>query len=240
MKALIVEDEILEQRALVHLLKTKFPDFNEITTAADGTQAVVAAVRMRPDLILMDINLPLLDGIGAIGKIREAIPECKIIMVSAYSDYEHLRESIRHQALDYIVKPYSVETFCESVARVMRKSDKEYNRYGKSGTVQQIKDYLESCYMQDIRLQDVANEVNMDKSYLGRLFRETCGITIMGYLRKYRLEQAKELLLAGMGASEVALQTGFVDPAYFGKIFKQEFGVSPAKYRTLQQDIKRT
>ena len=45
------------------------------------------------------------------------------------------------------------------------------------------------------------------------------------------IEKAKELLLCGMGASEVAMQTGFADPAYFAKIFKQEMGITPSRYR---------
>ena len=205
MKVLIVEDEILERKALIHLMKTEFEQVSIVLTADNGEQAVKMAVQERPDLILMDINLPLLDGISAMKKIREQLEDCPVIMVSAYSDYEHLRGSMREHALDYLVKPYSVETFVEAVKRGLGIDNKreEPSFYGKTGSVLQVKKYLETHFMDNVSLQDVAEKVNLDKSYL----------------------------LCGMGASEVAMQTGFADPAYFAKIFKQEMGITPSRYR---------
>lgn len=237
MNVLIVEDEALECKAMVHLVKSGFPDVREVMTARDGETAVRIAVRERPDLILMDINLPLLDGLAASRQIRKQLPDIKIIMVSAYSDYEHLRESIRAQALDYIVKPYSVETFQEAIERAVKDSRKEVPLYGKAGIIQKIKKYLEMHYAENITLQDVADEICLDKSYLGRLFKEECQMTVMGCLREVRLAKAKELLLRGMNSSEVAEKTGFGDAAYFAKSFRQATGVSPARYReTENQD----
>ena len=53
----------------------------------------------------------------------------------------------------------------------------------------------------------------------------------MNYLRTVRIKKAKELLLRGMSANEAALKVGIEDPSYFGRVFKQETGVSPAHYR---------
>lgn len=236
MKVLIVEDEILERKAMVHLMKTEFEQVSIVLTADNGEQAVKMAVQERPDLILMDINLPILDGISAMKEIRKQLKDCPVIMVSAYSDYEHLRGSMREQAMDYLVKPYSVETFVEAVKRGLgvEKKQEEISFYGKTGSIVQVKKYLETHFMDDVSLQEVAEKVNLDKSYLGRMFREECGVTVMGYLKNIRIEKAKELLLHGMGASEVAMQTGFADPAYFSKIFKQETGITPSRYREYQ------
>lgn len=231
MKVLIVEDEALECKAMVHLIETGLPGRPEVMTVRDGEAAVKIAVRERPDLILMDINLPILDGLAASREIRKQLPDIKIIMVSAYSDYEHLRESLRTQALDYIVKPYSVETFRESVERALKDGQEEPVLYGKAGTIQKIKKFLETHYAENITLQDVADEICLDKSYLGRLFKEECQTTVMGCLRDIRLAKAKELLLRGMNSSEVAEKTGFGDAAYFAKSFKQVTGISPARYR---------
>ncbi len=229
---------MLERRAMVRLVKDGFPQVDAVTTADNGKQAVSVALQERPNLILMDINLPLLDGISAAMEIREQWPECRIIMVSAYSDYEHLRGSMRSQALDYLVKPYSVETFEEAVKRGlgMEEKQEETSLYGKAGCIRKIKKYLEQNYVRNITLQDVAEEVNLDKSYLGRLFREECGITVMGYLREIRIEKAKELLRLGMNPGEVAEKTGFGDPAYFAKSFRQATGISPSKYREVKPD----
>ncbi|MCI6888000.1 MAG: response regulator [Lachnospiraceae bacterium] len=231
MKVLVVEDEAMEREAMVHLVKSGFPQVKEVLSADNGVYAVKMALEKKPDLILMDINLPLQDGITAAGQIREGLPEIKIIMVSAYSDYEHFRGSMRSQAMDYLVKPYSAESFYEAVARGLQRKGETPVLFGKAGTIQRIKAYLEKHYRENITLQDVAEEVNLDKSYMGRLFREESGTTIMGYLKEVRIAKAKELLLCGMPPGEVAEKTGFGDAAYFSKSFKQVTGNTPAKFR---------
>lgn len=153
MKVLIVEDEALECKAMVHLIQTGFSETTEIMTARDGLAAVKLALEGKPDLILMDINLPLMDGLAASRQIRKELPDSRIIMVSAYSDYEHLRESMRAQALDYIVKPYSVETFREAVDRAVKGGREEEALFGKAGTIQKIKKYLEQHYTENITLR---------------------------------------------------------------------------------------
>lgn len=230
-KVLIVEDELLESAALVRILETRYSGkFSPILTARDGEQAVELALREKPALILMDINLPALSGVEAAHKIVQQLPDIKLIMVSAYSDYEHLRQSMRNHAVDYIVKPYSVETLCEAVNRVLMEQP-ENELYGRAAVVEQVKKYLQEHYAEDVTLQQVASSVNLDKSYLGRIFREVSGVTVMGYLKEVRLTHAKEQLLRGRPAAEVAIATGFGDPAYFSRYFKQTVGCTPTQYR---------
>lgn len=231
MKVLIVEDELLESAALVRILETRYSGkFSPILTARDGEQAVELALREKPALILMDINLPALSGVEAAHKIVQQLPDIKLIMVSAYSDYEHLRQSMRNHAVDYIVKPYSVETLCEAVNRVLMEQP-ENELYGRAAVVEQVKKYLQEHYAEDVTLQQVASSVNLDKSYLGRIFREVSEVTVMGYLKEVRLTHAKEQLLRGRPAAEVAIATGFGDPAYFSRYFKQTVGCTPTQYR---------
>ncbi len=235
MKVLIVEDEELERRAMMHLVKTGFVQVKSVLTADNGILAVKMAEENRPDLILLDINLPLLDGLSAAGQIRQKLKNVKIIVVSAYSDYEHFRGAMRNQAIDYLVKPYSVESFYEAVERCLQRTREDHILFGKAGTIQKIKKYLEMHYMEDIALQDVADKVNLEKSYMGRVFREECGYTIMGYLKEIRIAKAKELLLCGMSPGEVAEKTGFGDAAYFAKSFKQMTGITPARFKEVER-----
>ena len=206
MKILIVEDEMLERKAMVHLIRTGFPQVTEILTAENGEKAVETALSARPELVLMDINLPLLDGIEAAARIRERIPEIRIIMVSAYS-----------------------AVFSARSERGL--GEKKKLLYGKAKTIGKAKKYMEAHFEKNITLQDVAEEVCLEKSYRGRMFREECGVTVMGYLREVRIERAKKLLWQGMSPGEVAEKTGFGDPAYFAKSFKQAVGISPSRYR---------
>ena len=142
-----------------------------------------------------------------------------------------MRGAILNQALDYLVKPYSIESFHEAVERGLLPAQKEELLYGKAGTIQKVQKYLEVHYSENITLKDIADEVCLERSYLGRLFREESGMTVMGYLKNVRIAHAKKLLLHGMTPGIVAQKTGFGDPAYFAKSFKQVTGISPAKYR---------
>ena len=232
MKILIVEDEPLELRALSKLIELSYPDrFEKILYATDGLEAVRKAKREKPDLLLMDINLPLMNGIQAMKKIRENQESTKFIMISAYSSYEYLREAVRNQAIDYILKPYSADTLREAVDRVLTELTSPDELYGSLGVIQNVKQMLDKEYAKSWSLDLIAGEVNLNKNYLGRIFRDSTGMTIMNYLKSVRLAKAKELLLRGMNVNEVALEIGIDDPSYFGRIFKQETGVSPVQYK---------
>lgn len=237
MKILIVEDELLEGNALQQIIRNYYSAvFTEVFMARDGGQAVEMAKAEQPQMILMDINLPVLDGLEASKQILEFLHDTKIIMISAYSDYMHLRESIRNRALDYIVKPYSVETLKESINRILFAGMTE-SLSSRESIVSKAKKYIEANYACNISLQDIAEEVNLDKSYLGRIFRDMCGVTVMSYLKDIRLQHAKQMLMLGYGSAEVAVATGFGDPAYFSRYFKQEVGCSPTQYKVSRQQV---
>lgn len=232
MKLLIVEDEPLERRALNRLVELGFPGrFQEIFTASDGREAVREAERRRPDLVLMDINLPLMDGLEAMREIRRTNKETRFIMISAYSSYEYLRDAMRNSAIDYILKPYSPQTLYEALNRVLADFKPGEELYGNLRVIGQVKKLLEEEYGKNWSLEEIASRVNMNKSYLGRIFRDETGMTVMNYLRAVRLKRAKELLLLGMSVNEAAGEVGFEDASYFGRIFKQETGISPVHYR---------
>lgn len=232
MKILIVEDEPMELQALSKLVELSYPErFHEHIWATDGLEAVKKAERDKPDLVLMDINLPLMNGLQAMKRIQESQENTKFIMISAYSNFEYLREAMRNQAIDYILKPYSADTLREAVDRVLATIASPDEFYGSMGVIQDVKQMLDKKYAKSWSLELIAGEVNLNKIYLGRIFRDYTGMTIMNYLKSVRLMKAKELLLRGMNVNEVALKVGIDDPSYFGRIFKQETGISPVQYK---------
>lgn len=120
MKALIVEDEPMEARALrALLLKYHSGAITEIIRADNGAAAVETARAERPDLIFMDIHLPEMDGVSASRAIRAFDDGVEIIMLTAFADFEYARQSIANGVADYVVKPYSVKTLREAVFRAV-------------------------------------------------------------------------------------------------------------------------
>jgi AraC-like DNA-binding protein len=85
--------------------------------------------------------------------------------------------------------------------------------------------------MEPISLEDTAHRVSMSKEYLARCFRQEMGITLVTYLNRYRVDQAKVLLEKGeLNLTEIAMATGFSSSAYFSRVFRQETGISPSEY----------
>lgn len=120
MKILIAEDEYLESKALQQLLlKYYAADIETILLADNGVNAVELAKAEEPEILFMDIQLPLKNGIDACTEIRSFNRESKIIMLTAYGDFEYARQSIKNNVLVYIVKPYSIKTLRETMDKAI-------------------------------------------------------------------------------------------------------------------------
>lgn len=227
MRCLIIEDELLERRALEKLFKMCFPSkFEYVASAMNGNTGLKMLENSDFDLVILDINLPDLEGTEILSLINKNYPETKVIMATAYSDYEHIRKSMRNNAFDYLLKPYSIDTFKEAINVFI--SSVEEESFGTANTIGKIKKYIEENYMKDIGLEDIASAVGFDKSYIGRIFKKSEGKTIMNYVLEYRIEKANSLIKKGMSVSEVSYAVGFNDPAYFSKCFKKVTGTSPS------------
>ncbi|UMZ72800.1 response regulator transcription factor [Natranaerofaba carboxydovora] len=101
MRIIIVDDHPLYLEALEHLLQN---DFEIVSKVNDGLKAVVAAREKAPDIILMDINIPGLDGIEATKKIKAEMPEIKIVILTSFKEKEMLFRSIKAGAAGYLLK----------------------------------------------------------------------------------------------------------------------------------------
>ncbi len=227
MRCLIIEDELLERRALEKLFQMCFPSkFEYVTSAMNGHTGLRMLETGNFDLVILDINLPDMEGTEILSVIDRNYPETKVIMATAYSDYEHIRKSMRNNAFDYLLKPYSIETFREAVNAFI--SSVEQDSFGNANTVGKIKKYVEDNYMHDIGLEEIASAVGFDKSYIGRVFKKSEGKTIMNHVLEYRIERANSLLRKGMSVAEASYAVGFNDPAYFSKCYKKVTGTLPS------------
>ena len=92
--------------------------------------------------------------------------------------------------------------------------------------------YIHEHYAEPISLRDVARSVGISKEYLARCFHQETGVTLVTYLNRYRIGQAKARLAAGeQNLTEIALEVGFSSGPYFSRVFRQEVGMSPSAYR---------
>lgn len=102
---LIVDDEKIERDYLSSIISKKSSQYSVVGLAENGEQAVTLALTVKPDIIIMDINLPLLSGLEASKEIRKYIPDQIIILNSAYSEFEFAQKAISEQLDAYLLKP---------------------------------------------------------------------------------------------------------------------------------------
>ncbi|EKP93793.1 response regulator [Thermaerobacter subterraneus] len=116
-RVLVVEDAEPVRRSLVEMLEME-PDFHVVGEAADGEAAAAMAADLRPHVILMDINLPRLDGLAAAERILRQL-DTRIIMVSVENGPEYFRRAMQAGACDFLVKPFSPDALAEAVRRAV-------------------------------------------------------------------------------------------------------------------------
>jgi len=116
-RILIVDDHPLTREALSSLLNAH--GFDVVGCASDGAEAIVEAGRLRPDLVLLDLSMPGLDGLSALPRLREAAPECEVVVLTASGTEENLLQAIRAGAAGYLLKtepPEKIAAFLDGVA----------------------------------------------------------------------------------------------------------------------------
>jgi two-component system response regulator YesN len=121
-KLLIADDEAMERKALKFLLEKFYKDRVEIVDEANnGKAAVERAILYKPDIVLMDIKMPLMDGLEASSKIKADNAETEIIIFTAYSDFEYAKRAIGIGVNSYLLKPCSREEFKEAMDKTILK-----------------------------------------------------------------------------------------------------------------------
>jgi len=116
--SILVADDIKETRENIKRLISFEPDLEVVGEAATGEEAIRQAERLQPDVILMDINMPILDGIGATEVISMRVPRTSIIIVSVQGEQEYLKKAMVAGAREYLVKPFSSDELVDTVHRV--------------------------------------------------------------------------------------------------------------------------
>jgi len=118
-RVLLVDDQALIREGLAIILGAQ-PDIKIVGQAADGQEGVGLAVRLQPDVILMDIKMPRMDGIKATRQIKEDLPETPIIILTTYAEDELVFEGIRAGASGYLLKDITRGQLVEAVRGAAR------------------------------------------------------------------------------------------------------------------------
>ena len=114
LRLLLVDDQSLFREALRTLLALQ-PDFDIVAEAENGERAVALARVHRPDVILMDLRMPVLGGVEATRRILAANPAARVVVLTTFEEDEEIFEALRAGALGYLLKACSADKLCESI-----------------------------------------------------------------------------------------------------------------------------
>ena len=117
-KNILICDDAAFMRMMIKDILTKY-GYNVVGEAENGAKAVEKYAELKPDLVLMDITMPEMDGIEALKKIKASDPSASVIMCSAMGQQAMVIESIQSGAKDFIVKPFQADRVIEAVQKVV-------------------------------------------------------------------------------------------------------------------------
>ena len=233
MNLLIADDENLELKVLEKTVRKHFVDELEIFASSNGRKASQICDEVKPDIALLDIEMPGMNGIELAKYIKEKYAECIIIFITAYDRFDYAIEAMHIKAFDYLLKPWKEERLCELIntaienVRSMQKTDSIVHSQKDI-----IKDYIDRNYKKDISAKDVAGILGYSDVYFSKVFKQLFDDNFINYLTKIRIDRAKVLLKdISFNIKEVGKSVGYADSNYFTKVFKRSIGMSPSEYR---------
>jgi two-component system response regulator YesN len=163
-KLLIVDDEQIEREGMQAILEKGFPGIM-IRQAKNGRMAVEMTAEFLPDLILMDIKMPGMNGLEAVELISAAYPAVKFIMVTAFDTFDYMKQAIRLGVKDYVLKPSKASEIVLTVGKVIGQIEEEQKRLAESMVQQEALQKTLSLVETDVVTQllfDHVHEVHLD------------------------------------------------------------------------------
>lgn len=128
MRAVVVEDEILIREGLCKLMNKMFPDIVIEGVAGNGQEGFRYIEEYQPDLVITDIKMPVMDGLEMLTKVQEAGLFPKVIVLTAYSEFEYAKQAVKLGVCDYIIKPVVVPEFVQTIRKIQNLYEQELKR----------------------------------------------------------------------------------------------------------------
>lgn len=236
-KLLIADDEESIRNGIRNYVRLHTDRIEQIYLAQNGQQALDAIIQYQPQIMLLDIQMPVMNGIEVMKEAAKAGILPRTIILSGYDDFKYAQQAIRYGVEEYVLKP------CRSteVMRLLNKiideicggeSREKMPEISSNAIVNQAVEYMHEHYNEELTLVDVAEKVGISSGYLSTLFTQNLGSGFIDTLNGIRVERACVYLQQNqMKTYEVAFKVGFRDEKYFSRIFKKVTGVTPSEYK---------
>ncbi len=237
---LVIDDSPEDVRAALVALRSQGW---RISTSHDPRQGLQRALILRPDLILLDVQMPHMDGFTLCRLLREAdaTKHTPVIFLTSAGSLEQRLEGLELGGVDYVLKPYEPLEVLARI-RVHLQLLNRLNATTEQGNAELTGDeplllkavirLIDQNLANLPSLPDLARKVGTHDKRLSTLFREHMGTTVFAYVREVRLRKSQELLSdSEMSVQDIADLVGFSNAGNFTTAFRQRLGMTPSQYR---------
>lgn len=250
---LIIDDNIEMCNFIESILMCKF----NLVKECNSHRAINQIIKHLPDLIICDVMMSGINGFSLCKKIKTDLrfSHIPVVLLTAKANTKDHITGLKIGADDYVYKPFEVELL---LARVKNLIDQKENlkRFfiGCDGIinpkvrasdldiafVDEVLEHIRKHYSNpEFNVNTVINKMKMSRSFFYRKFKALSDQSVNDLIKNFRLKKASELLMEGnLTVSQVAYDCGFSDPAYFSKVFKEYYKISPKNYTTAEKEIK--
>lgn len=168
MKLLIVDDDQLVCQSL-KLLLGKEEDLEVVDIAANGQEAIEVCQRELPDVILMDIQMPIMDGIKSTKRIKEQWPSVQIMMLTTFQDEKNIRLALKAGAEGYLIKSATIENMAQQI-RALRAGSTVLDADVLKAIMEPDREALEGLTQRETDIVDLVAQGLSNKEIAGQLF----------------------------------------------------------------------
>lgn len=253
---ILVDDEPRSIDALEANVDWRKCGIRSVLKAMNMDSAIETIKKNKIDILICDIEMPNGSGLNLVSWLREHHYDISCIFVTCHPEFDYMRKAIQLKCYDYILKPINYEEFSRVLSDLVKKmealatgatnveavnwkgiTDAGIQEHWKLSSEQrnvelEVKKYIREHMTEDITVKDIAAQLHFNAQHLMRAFKTKTGSGVMEYVTKMRMETAKKILSdTKLPIKEVANMAGYVDYAYFTRVFHKEYGISPTEYR---------
>lgn len=236
----IVDDEQEIRQGLARYFPWRRLGFKMVATFGNGHQALSYAAEHQPDVMICDIEMPVMNGLEMIRAIRTTSPNTTLVVLSAHKNFEYAQEAMRYGVRWYIVKPTIYDELMDTFAKIRdelasKQTDTDSppldNLSADERLIEQVRQYV-NRNLRTACLEEAASIVALSPNYLSRFFYGRAGEHFSKYLMRTRMERSAALLADHRNTVyAVSEMVGYSNPRNFTRSFKGYFGITPRQYR---------
>ncbi len=166
---LIIEDEFYFRQALKKYIAAYSEEFEVCGEARNGQDGLEKLLDMKPDIALVDITMPVMDGITVIKKAKEAHSKTKVIILTGYGEFEYAKKAIQLGVQDYLLKPLQSDELYQSLQKASRTIDQERETENTLSLISGAKQGMFSAYKESmiskLLLNDFYDEEELERNF---------------------------------------------------------------------------